>query len=86
MTVQQTSMEAYEAMIPLLSENQAVGYDVIRDHPGMSNHDIARFLHWEINCVTGRVKELRDLGVVVFCGNKVDRVTGNTVMCWEVYE
>lgn len=79
-------MEAFEAMIPVLGEKQAIVYDVIRDHPSMSNHDVARFLHWEINSVTGRVKELRDLGVVVLCGKKVDRVTGCTVMCWEVYE
>ena len=86
MNVQQTSMEAFESMIPLLNERQSVVYDVIRDHPGMSNHDIARFLHWEINCVTPRVNELRELGVVVFHGTKVDRVTGRNVMCWRVYE
>lgn len=81
--IQQTSLESYKALLPTLSERQQVVLDVIQNHPGMSNHDIARFLDWEINCVTPRVNELRDKRMVTFCGNKIDRITERNVMTWE---
>ena len=81
--IQQTSLESYEALIPILSEHQQTVLEVIQSHPGMSNHDIARFLNWEINCVTPRVNELRDKRMVSFCGIKKDHITERNVMTWE---
>jgi len=57
----------------------------------MSNHDISRFLGgdekgWGINCVTPRVNELRDKGMVQLHGTKVDRITKREVMTWEATE
>lgn len=86
MGVTQTSMESFKAVVPKLSEKQQVVYDTIHDNPGMSNHDIARFLHWEINTVTPRVNELRDKGVVDYGGDKVDRLTDRKVMTWRVID
>jgi len=62
--IQQTSLESYKALIPTLSERQQIILEVIQRHPGMSNHDISRYLGWEINCVTPRVNELRDQHIV----------------------
>lgn len=56
--VQSTSLEAYGIIIPELGERQQVVLDAIRDYPNVSNHDLSRILHLEINCVTPRVKEL----------------------------
>ena len=82
--IQQTSLEAYKAILPELSNKQQEVVDVIEHHPGMSNHDIARFLNWEINTVTPRVNELREKGVVDLHAIKVDRITEKKVMTWEV--
>ena len=80
--IQETSLEAYEILQPELGELQETVYNVIIGHPNMSNHDIARYLGWEINCVTPRVKELRDKHIVVFSHYKVDAITNRQAMCW----
>ena len=82
--IQQTSLEAYKAILPRLSETQEIIFNVIKDHKGMSNHDISRFIGWEINTVTPRVNELRDLRMVDCYRIKVDRVTGRKCMTWEI--
>lgn len=82
--IQQTSIEAYKSILPELGEKQREVFEVIVKHPGMSNHDIARFLGWEINTVTPRVNELRNMGVIEYHSTKVDRITNRNVMTWEV--
>lgn len=80
--IESTTLEAFKIIQPSLGELQQTVYDVISNYPGMSNHDIARFLHWEINRVTPRVKELRDMGVVIMSHYKKDHITNKRVMCW----
>ena len=84
--IQQTSLEAYKFILHDLGEKQQEVLDTIIRHPGMSNHDIARFLGWEINCVTPRVNELRDMGLVDLMSIKEDGITNRRVMCWESVE
>jgi DNA-binding MarR family transcriptional regulator len=81
--IQSTSLEAFKVLEPELGNLQRVVYDTICEHNGMSNHDISRFLHWEINRVTPRVKELRDMGLIVCSHVRLDKVTGRNVMCWK---
>jgi DNA-binding MarR family transcriptional regulator len=80
--IQDTTLEAYKIIEPELGNLQHEIYNVIISNPGMSNHDLARFLHWEINRVTPRVKELRDKGLVICGGTKTDRITHKEVMTW----
>lgn len=80
--VQPTSLEAYGAIIPELGERQQVVLDAIQKYPDVSNHDLSRILQLEINCVTPRVKELREYGMVLENGLKVDRITGRRCMKW----
>lgn len=80
--IQETSLEAYRVLRPELGEQQEKVYNVIQAHPGMSNHDIARYLGWEINRVTPRVKELRDKGIMIHSHTKMDHITKQKVMCW----
>ena len=80
--IQETSLEAYEILQPELGELQEAIYNTITDHPGMSNHDLAQHLDWEINRVTPRVKELRDKGIVIYSHTKTDKGTKRKVMCW----
>ncbi len=82
--IQETSLEAYKVLEPELGQLQHTVLTTLFAYPGMSNHDLSRFLHWEINRVTPRVKELRDKGLVVHSHNKVDKITKRVVMCWKV--
>jgi Mn-dependent DtxR family transcriptional regulator len=82
MGVQPTSLEAYTDMLYQLGEKQETILEIIRTHPNVSNHDIARILKWEINRVTPRVYELRNMDLVLDNGLKIDRLTGRRVMKW----
>lgn len=45
--------------------------EVILQHPdGICNKEIALELSWAINSITGRVTELRKLGLIESCGTK----------------
>jgi len=81
--IQQTSIEAYETIKKDLGKCQKLVCEVIRDNPSCSNRDIKNILGWEINRVTGRVKELRDYGYVSIKGTKIDKDTNMKVMIYE---
>jgi len=82
--IQPTSLEAYDVIKPKLGDMQKQIYNIIKLNPHVSNHDISRILGWEINRVTPRVKELRNMGLVVSYCTKIDRLTKRRVMCWKV--
>jgi len=48
----------------------------------LSNTEIARRVGLPINCVTPRVKELREKGVLALAGWRCCGVTGRRVMVW----
>lgn len=78
--IQSTSLEAFRVLEPNLGHHQETVLTVINSHPDMCNKEIASFLMWSINCVTPRVKELRDKGLVYHSCNKT--FEGRRVMCW----
>lgn len=82
--IQKTSLDAYMQIIPDLSNRQKIVYDKLITHPSSCNRDLAKLLFWEINQVTPRIKELRDLNLVICCGYKVDEDTKKNVMVWKV--
>jgi len=84
--IQETSLEAYIGIQSELGCRQQQILDIISKYDGVSNLDISRIVGLAINCVTPRVKELRDYGLVVFSHSKLDRITGRRVMCWKVKE
>jgi len=86
MTVQPTSLEAYTDLLYELGDKQQTILNIIQKHPNVSNHDIARILHWEINTVTPRVYELRNMNLVLDNGEKTDRLTNRRVMKWIIIE
>ena len=81
-----TSLDSYYKILPDLGEKQKIVFETIKMHPNMSNHDIARFLGWEINTVTPRVKELREIGLIFCSGERLDRRTNRNVMIWCCYD
>jgi len=82
--IQETSLEAFESIQHKLGSMQQEVYDIIEKYPSVSNIDISRILDKPINCITPRVKELRDYDLVYCVGKKKDLITKRRVMCWSV--
>jgi len=82
--IQWTSLDSFNEIKVHLGDLQQQVYDVLEEHPNSSNHDLSRLMGKPINCITPRVKELRDLGLIVNCGFKKDDVTFRNVLIWKV--
>lgn len=77
--------ESYHITGGNIGEKQAaVLLTIARNKSGLSNSDIAASMSTSINRVTGRTFELRELGLVVEAGSKVDLSTGRTVTLWKI--
>lgn len=63
------------------STKRAQIFNYILEHPGCSRGDIERGLEMKINCVTGRVNELLESGLIREEGCKHDSVSGRSVNC-----
>jgi hypothetical protein len=59
-----TSEQAYKSIKPKLGDKQRAVYSAIKDMGIASNEMLADYLHWPINCVTGRSTELHRYGMI----------------------
>jgi DNA-binding MarR family transcriptional regulator len=86
MTARSTSINSYHDLqdSPKLGRLQKVVYEVIRTHGPVSNRNIARLAELEINVVTPRVKELRELGLVKEAFTAPDKKTHKQVIHWSM--
>ena len=87
--VEQTSLIAWESIQEDIHTRQAEVYKAIKTlnmayEQGCSNMEIARYLGWDINRVTPRVKELRSKHLVKENGNKICSITYREVKSWVV--
>lgn len=80
MTVQQTSLFAYAQIREELGERQQQVLDAITVFGPLSNKDIAKRLHLDINSVTPRCLELRKKGLVEL--DRVDVGAGGRKACY----
>ena len=76
----QTRLESYRKIIPELGERQKQVYETLQTP--MSNRELSKNLRLPVNSITGRVKELREYGLVCFNRKKFDGVTGRNVVEW----
>lgn len=81
--ISHTSREAYASLLPKLSEKQQLVLDALGELGVANNRTIARQLGWEINRVTGRVKELRDKGRVELAHTNISE-TGVKNKYWRI--
>lgn len=79
------SLAAFGFVRAKLHECQEPVFEYIADHPGSCNYEIAKALNLDINRVTPRVLELRELKLVYFAGPKISP-TGNTAKSWKAVE
>lgn len=83
--VRDTSLSAYKEITADLCDKQR---DVISaaasfERP-VCNAELATKLNWPINCITPRVKELRDRGVLIEAGKKPGPPAGRKVHYWRL--
>jgi len=69
MEMHQNSLDAYTEIREIKGECRKKVHDMIRKHRAITAKEIAKKLGWEINCVTPRICELRDIGAIVEGGN-----------------
>ena len=83
LSMQSTSLEALKIIKPTLNDRQRVVYNLLfANKKPLTNMEICRKLRWEINCVTGRTKELRKKKLVQYCGKRRCEITGFNAMTW----
>lgn len=85
MSVRVTSIEAYRSIKKTLGNRQRRVLEFLSDRD-MTNRQLSKALGWEINSVTGRVKELRDYGKIEEKRKVICEVTGRKVSQWGVKE
>lgn len=81
MTVANTSRMAYDAIKDTLNEKQSIVYEALQELGIASNEQIAEYLNWPINRVTGRVTELHKLDMVGVAGVTVGK-SGHSAKLW----
>ena len=82
----QKSINSYKQLVEDngLTRRQVQVLQALKNELGMgTNRMIAKKLGWDINRVTGRVKELRSKGLVKYAGDFVDKETNRTVNLWK---
>lgn len=81
MTVAHTSIKAYQEIKDELNNKQSIVYETLKELGVASNEELATELHWPINCVTGRMTELRDKGFAVVHGLTINK-SGHSAKTW----
>lgn len=84
--VRQTSLEAYHDIKDSLGERQSEVLKCLQVLGVGNNRMIAERLGLAINSVTPRVKELRELGLVVEAGRSVCPYSKRRTIFWKVKE
>ena len=67
-----------------LSKRQSQVYDIIEKWQPISNERIAEHLHVPQHHVTPRVLELRQLGIVEYCGEEVSKYSQRRISLWRI--
>lgn len=81
--IQETSLFAYEALTPQLSDMQRIVYEALKQEP-MTDRELKNKLGWEINSITGRRNELFEMGKIEKARKRPCRITGRTVIEWKI--
>lgn len=81
--VTQTSLLAYR-QLERIGAKQKACYNAIKLLGSAANYDIAKELDWDINRVTPRVKELRELNFVEEAYRDMHPITNRTVIYWKI--
>ncbi len=86
MSVAQTSLMTYLDNLNTLGTRQQLVLKIISTRVGICDQEIAIELGWPINCVTGRRRELVDMGHIEEAYKGKYAPTNRTVMFWKIKE
>ena len=67
--IHENSLEAMASIAPVTGQARIEVLKVIKENQPITRQDIAASLGWEINRVTGRVRELLDKNNIIEAGN-----------------
>ena len=81
--VRKTQVDSFNELQTEINDRQKSVYSVLTVHGNCTNREIAKYLQWDINRVTGRVTELVNLGKVKSNGTYKDKQTNRTVTLWK---
>lgn len=81
-----TSIMSYRELVPNISRKQVAVLAFLRKYGPASNKQLSKRMGWEINRVTPRVKELRDMGLVVPYQLNFDQTTNRFEQVWKAIE
>lgn len=81
--IQITSLLAYADILQDLSKRQALVYSVIRELESCNSLIISKHLNLPINCITGRVWELRSAGVIMEDKKGICPINGTVTIFWK---
>lgn len=84
MSVQETSIQAFQEVLPELGPRQQAVLAVIAARGPATNSEIARELGWSINRVTPRTNELVKADRVEEACKRRCAVTGRMAIAWKV--
>lgn len=85
MTVTQTSLASFKAVLPHLNDKQNVMLEAFKKaNCRITDRDLAKFLGWSINTVTPRRGELLKLGYIEEAGLTFDYETNRRAMTWRL--
>jgi len=71
--IHNNSREAYRDIVETLPKARAAVFMAVANNDGITREGVAEALNWPINRVTGRVRELLDLGHIHESGNVTSR-------------
>lgn len=78
-----TSLKAYADVLETLGERQMLVYRKLRELKHASNFKLSKELNLPINRIVPRIKELRDLGVVMQYKKEICPETNKLVIIWK---
>jgi len=81
-------LDAYTRILPHITRMHAKVIKAARNAENIdmdwTNRELAVFLNWDINRVTPRVKELRDMGIIIKSQRRRCGVTKNPAFAWRL--
>ncbi len=86
MTMQSTSLEAYEEVKKTLSKKQITVFNALKQYNSrtFTNTELAECLGWPINTVTPRIFELRQKSLVKEGCKRRCGITHRTAIAWRI--
>ena len=82
--VRATQRDSFKDLKTQIPTKQEQVVSALRKLQKATNRELANYLDWEINSVTGRVNELFHKKIIKTEGTKLDTKTNRTVTVWKL--